>query len=230
VIGAVAMKLPPLKYVCVDDWVTEQARNRSVLHLGCAGEYLARGPGACLHGWIVGVARCVWGVEIDPHRLEQVRRWFPEDHDGRVRYICGDVTKLQELQIDRDFEVILAGSIIEHIANAGELLQGMRDLCDPDSRVIIVTPNAFGLHQFLNVAMRKTEVVNLQHTCWFSIQTLTELCARYGLRPSQWLTGYGWQPPNLKWALQKGIGVPFFRMFPHLGGSLIGVFRLAPGQ
>jgi SAM-dependent methyltransferase len=222
------MTFPALEYVGVDDWIVDQARGKSVLHLGCAGDYLAHGADVCLHGRIVGVARCVWGVEIDPHRLAQVRRWFPEDDEGRVRYICGDVTKLQELQIDRSFEVILAGSIIEHVANPGEMLQGMRDLCDRDSRVIIVTPNAFGLLQFLRVALRKTEQVHPQHTCWFSIQTLTELCARYGLKPSLWRTGYGWRPPSLKGSLQKRFGVPFFKLLPQLGGSLIGVFHLAP--
>ena len=224
------MRLPPLRYVCVDQWVTDQARGRSVLHLGCAGEYLDYGPGRCFHGRIIEVARTVWGIEIDRERLAQVQRWFPEDDDGQVRYLCGDVTNLQQLGINGDFELILAGSIIEHLANPGEMLQGIRGLCGPHSTVIIVTPHAFGLSQFLRVALRRTELVGPRHTCWFSIQTLTELCARSGLRPSQWLTGYGWQPPTLKWALQKGIGVPFFRMFPHLGGSLIGVFHLATGQ
>jgi len=36
------MKLPPLKYVCVDDWVTDQARDRSVLHLAALGSIWLR--------------------------------------------------------------------------------------------------------------------------------------------------------------------------------------------
>jgi hypothetical protein len=157
-----------------------------------------------------------------------VQRWFPEDHDGCVRYLCGDVTRLQDLPINRSFEVILAGSIIEHLANPGEMLDGIARLCGVDTTVIITTPNVFGLLQFLHVALRRAELVNPQHTCWFSIQTLTELCARYGLKPSLWFTGYGWRPPSLKWSLQEGFGVPFFKLLPQLGGSLIGVFHLAP--
>ena len=220
------MKLPPLKYVCVDDWVAGQARDRSVLHLGCAGEYLAQSPGACLHGRIVKAARCVWGVEIDAARLSQVQRWFPEDHDGRVRYLVGDVTRLQDLSINQSFDVILAGSIIEHLANPGDMLDGIARLCGADTTVIITTPNVFGLLQFLHVALRRGERVNPQHSCWFSIQTLTELCSRYRLERMAWLTGYGWQPPSLRWSFQKMLGVPFFRFFPHVGGSLVGEFCL----
>jgi hypothetical protein len=220
------MKFAPLNYVCVDDWVTDQARNRSVLHLGCAGEYLAQGPNACLHGRIVEVAQCVLGVEIDASRLSQVQRWFPEGRDGRVRYLVGDVTRLRDLSIDRRFEVILAGSIIEHLANPGDMLDGIATLCRVDTTVIITTPNVFGLLQFLHVVLCRSERVNPQHTSWFSIQSLTELCSRYRLEPTAWLTGYGWRPPSLKWSLQKILGVPFFRFLPHVGGSLIGAFRL----
>ena len=171
-------------------------------------------------------ARCVWGVEIDAARLSQVQRWFPEDHDGRVRYLVGDVTRLQDLSINQSFDVILAGSIIEHLANPGDMLDGIARLCGADTTVIITTPNVFGLLQFLHVALRRGERVNPQHTCWFSIQTLTELCSRYRLERMAWLTGYGWQPPSLRWSFQKMLGVPFFRFFPHVGGSLVGEFRL----
>ena len=224
--ATVGMKLPKLRYVCVDDWVTQQARGRSVLHLGCAGDYLEYGPARCLHGRIVGVAHCTWGVEIDPERLAKVRQWFPGDSEGRVRYLCGDVTRLQDLSINQSFEVILVGAIIEHLPNPGDMLEGIANLCGPDTRVIITTPHVFGFLQFVRVALRRVEAVNPRHTCWFSIQTLTELCSRYRLEPTAWLTGYGWQPPSLRWSFQKMLGVPFFRFFPHVGGSLVGEFRL----
>jgi hypothetical protein len=106
------------------------------------------------------------------------------------------------------------------------MLDGIARLCGVDTTVIITTPNVFGLLQFLHVALRRAELVSPQHTCWFSIQTLTELCSRHRLEPTAWLTGYGWRPPSLKWSFQKMLGVPFFWFFPHVGGSLVGEFRL----
>jgi SAM-dependent methyltransferase len=125
----------------------------------------------------------------------------------------------------QQFDVILAASIIEHLSNPGLMLKSFATLCNPNGRIIIVTPHVFGLLQFIRVAFYRREAVNPQHTCWFSISILTELCSRYGLTPIEWHTGFGWRPKSFKWSIQKSLGVPLFRLFPYIGGSLIGVFR-----
>jgi 2-polyprenyl-3-methyl-5-hydroxy-6-metoxy-1,4-benzoquinol methylase len=219
------MRFPSLDYVPVEEWLLSQVKGRSVLHLGCAGDYLRFGQEACLHYQIAKASNELYGVELDQSALEAVKKWVPEDESGTVRYFNADVQRLDCLE-GKQFEIILAGSIIEHLSNPGLMLEKFTSLCKPEGKIIIVTPHVFGLLQFLRVAFYRREAVNTQHTCWFSISTLTELCSRYGLVPVEWHTGYGWRPHSLKWSIQKRIGVQFFRLFPHLGGSLIGVFKL----
>jgi 2-polyprenyl-3-methyl-5-hydroxy-6-metoxy-1,4-benzoquinol methylase len=218
------MKFPRLDYVAVEEWLLSYVKGQTVLHLGCAGDLLQHGKDACLHYRLSKVCTTLCGIEIDKTAMETVKVWVPEDKDGRIRYFCGDVAELDKLGIRQKFRIIIAGSIIEHLSNPGLMLQHMRSFCQDDGKVIIVTPHVFGLMQFIRVALKADEAVNREHTCWFSIATLTELCSRHGLRPIEWYTGYGWQPPSLRWRIQRTLGVPFFRAFPRLGGSLIGVF------
>lgn len=218
------MKFPKLSYVSIEEWIVSMVEGRSVLHLGCAGDYLNFGPEACLHYRISKVTGELYGIEINENALKIVQKWVPEDAEGRIRYFQGDVQKLDILR-GKQFDVILAGSIIEHLSNPGEMLKFSRALCAPGGIIIIVTPHVFGILQFLRVAFYRKESVNPDHTCWFSISTLGELCSRYGLKPIEWYTGYGWRPKSIKWTIQKTLGVPLFKLFPHLGGSLVGVFK-----
>jgi 2-polyprenyl-3-methyl-5-hydroxy-6-metoxy-1,4-benzoquinol methylase len=211
--------------VYVEDWILQRTRERSVLHLGCAGDFLSAGRDACLHVQISRCAKELWGVELDPDALGQVMDWLPEDPEAGIRYSRGDVEDLESLEIDRTFDTVLVGSIIEHLANPGRMLVGVRKHVSPDGRVLLVTPHVFGLLQFLRVAFRKTEAVHPQHTSWYSISTLTEMCRRHGLEPVEWFTGYSYRRPSWTVSLKRAVGVPFFRLFPHLGGSLLGVFK-----
>ena len=179
----------------------------------------------CLHVQIAQKAAETWGVDLDRVALAKVREWLPEDQAGRIRYFHGNVEDLAALDIRRCFEIVFAGSIIEHLSNVGRMLEGARDLIGNDGELIIVTPHAFGLLQELRVALWHAESINPEHTCWFSVGTLKQLCARHGLRPVEWFTGYGYRKPSLQVSVARAVGVPFFRFLPHLGGSLIGVFK-----
>jgi SAM-dependent methyltransferase len=220
--------LPQLSYVCVEDWILAVTSGKSVLHLGCAGDRQHLGPALSLHVALAKQASVLWGVERDAKALSTMRDWVPEDGD-RIRYLEGDVQAIGRLHLPRRFEIVLAGSIIEHLECPGSMLSGLADTLEPDGRVIIVTPHAFGLLQYLRVAFTRREAVNPEHTCWYSIPTLSELCRRFGFEPVEWHTGHGWRPPSRSWAWQRWLGTLFFNRVPHLGGSLIGLFAQRHG-
>lgn len=218
------MKLPSFKYVYVEDFVLECLKGKSVLHLGCVGDFVSQGPSACLHKHIASVAKEVWGIDVDAEGLATVREWVPED-GNRIRYLQGNVEDLGNVGIDRRFQVIFAGSIIGHLSNPGRMLSHFKRLMTEDAIVVLVTPHAYSLLNCLKVVLKRKEAVHAQHTCWFSVSALSELCSRYGLVAKQWYTGYGYRKPTLKVKAQRAIGVPVFKIFPHLGGSLIGIFK-----
>lgn len=218
------MKWPDVSYGSVEEFILARARGRRILHIGCAGDYLEHGPDGVLHHQLSLVAKSLDGVEIQAPALAELRALVPEDPAGRIRYHLADAEDLTALE-GSSFDLILAASIIEHLSNPGRMLRHFRSLCSPGGEIIIVTPNPFGLLQFLRVALRRDEAANPEHTSYFSPAVLTELCRRFELEPTAWRTGYGWRPPSPAWRIKHAIGIPFFKLCPRVAGSLIGVFR-----
>lgn len=223
------MKLPELSYVSSEEWVIRQCKDKTVLHLGCAGDFtLQLGKEACLQYQLCKVAKKVVGIEINQDSLNKILPFCPKSET--VSYYIGNVEQLDRLKIEEQkFDIILAGSIIEHLSNPGLMLDSVRPFCHTPgkhkSQLLIVTPHVWGMLQFLRVAFTRNESINPEHTCWFSIPTLTELCSRYGFFSLEFKTGYGLRRQTFLWELKKSTGVLFFRLFPHLGGSLLSIFE-----
>jgi len=219
------MKLPKLKYVYEQQWLVERCVGKRVLHLGCAGDATLRGGiNASLHAQVHKVAKSLSGVELSESSLTELKTFLPEDMTNK--YFTGDVQDLESCGVVGRFDVILAGSIIEHLSNAGSMIRSARSFLEKGGIMLISTPHTWGVLEFLRVAMKKVEAVHPEHTCWYSIPTLSHLMARYGFVPVEWATGYGWQQETVRWKLQKSIGIPVFKLLPHLGGSLLAAFRV----
>jgi len=201
------------------DWIINNCVDKSVLHLGCGGDLTIEiGPEACLHNKLSKVGKRLDGVEVDIKALNYVKGIVRETEDRK--YYHASVETMNNV-IRGDYDVVVAGSIIEHLANPGLMLGNIVKVMGCKSYLLIVTPHIWGVLQFLRVAFKKNEAVNPEHTMWFSIPTLNELCFRYGLVPVEYVTGYGsrWSVDNK--SIKKILGVSFFKLFPHLGGTLM---------
>lgn len=139
-------------------------------------EFGASGP---MHDGIVKAAAHVEGVDREPG-------------DNIVGFDLDDICK-ERLPVDErlwnDFEIIVCGELIEHLANPGYFLQRLRKqyLGVP---VLITVPNAFSAVG-LNHIKTGTENVNKDHVCFYSYTTLKELLRRYGytIREHYWYGG-----------------------------------------
>ena len=218
------MKIPKLKYCFEQDWVVEKCLNKRVLHLGCAGDAtLKYGLDASMHYKISQVASVLDGVELNYESLNLVKQMVPENIN--IRYFKCNVENLSST-INDEYDVIVAGSIIEHLSNPGLMLESISKIMHDKTLLLIITPHVWGVLQIIRVVFSKNESVNPEHTCWFSIPTLNEVCSRYDLVPIEFCTGYSWKPQSIKWFLKKNIGILFFKLFPHLGGSLFGIYKI----
>lgn len=99
-------------------FVLEICRNKRVLHLGCVDEGMIKErleAGTLLHTKLLSVAREVYGVDISEKGLRLLRE------AGIDNLVLGNVEhldQLSELQ-GKDFDVIVAAKIIEHLNNPG---------------------------------------------------------------------------------------------------------------
>jgi SAM-dependent methyltransferase len=76
-------------------------------------------------------------------------------------------------------DVVVAGEIIEHLDAPGPFLRGLRALLKPDGVLVVTTPNAYRLLNFLAPASG-SELIHPDHTAWHSPHTLRNLLVRNG--------------------------------------------------
>lgn len=90
----------------------------------------------------------------------------------------------ETVRLDRTFEVVFAGELLEHLTCFTQFFDTVRAHLDPGGSLVLTTPNAFGVSNFvyrLGGAVR----VNDDHTCWFCRDTLRQLLAKNGFTMEQ---------------------------------------------
>jgi len=199
------------------DFFLDRCKEKDVLHLGCSsGRYLEDRlrRGSLLHSQLRSVARILYGLDLDLESLVKMKRM------GFSNLIEGNAEKLEAVSFGQQFDVVIAGDLLEHITRPGALLDGVIRLLKPDGCFIISTNNAFGLHyQLRRWAGQYAE--HFEHVCFYSPETLAHLFQRHGYHVSE-MYGAFTEPPNgWKQKMKFAIGKPLFRMFPVLAGTLI---------
>ena len=153
--------------------IREFCSDKVVLDLGCVNHDIENSEGeAWLHKSIVEVSRDVLGVDYLAGEVEMLRQ-------QGFRVIAGDVNL--PLPINRKFEVIVVGNLIEHLSSFEGLLNNLRELLAPGGVVLISTANPFFREQYFYSALKNDIIVNQEHTCWIDPITLDQLSRRFGL-------------------------------------------------
>jgi SAM-dependent methyltransferase len=223
----------PASYFQREPFLVERCKGKSVLHLGCIG-YTEGDPESraaffksrsSLHSDLVGVARQVVGVDIDRETLELLRA------QGSRNLFDGDVENLERSDVPRSpgFDVILAGDLLEHLSNPGLMLESVKSFLAPGGRLLVTTPNAYGLPNFLRF-LRGKLVEGKDHVQSYSVFTLSNLLARHGWRVTDAHTCFQGRARNIHGRFSFGVGRRAFERYPSLGGTLIAVCEIDGGS
>lgn len=150
--------------------IKEVCKDKKVLDIGCVDHAAQKEKGShWLHKQIKSVASSVVGVDI----LEEDVR---ELNQKGYNIIVGDALTID---IQEQFDVVVAGEFIEHVSDHGVFLKNMRKHLKGGGKLVITTPNMFAFrYQFWNLVSGKG-IFNDQHVCWFDYFTLKELVERY---------------------------------------------------
>jgi 2-polyprenyl-3-methyl-5-hydroxy-6-metoxy-1,4-benzoquinol methylase len=228
------LELPPLKlrrfgdlglrYICRDDFLLTNAADKSVLHIGCSSAPYTEQrlqAGTHLHERLLGITRELYGIDLSSEGLDIMARRLK---CGNL--FVGDAERLEEVSIRKnDFDIILAGDILEHLNNPGLFLAGVRRFMGPRSRLIVSTNNAFSLPNFVRLVLGGFRE-GTGHVLVNSPATLTNLLDRHGMSATEIVTGYQRQPNGSVQRAVFRIGSAVFKLFPALGGTLIVVAML----
>ncbi len=163
------------------DYIKTVSTGKSVLHLGCTNwpyTLEAIDAGTLLHKDLAEVSNDLYGFDFDQEGIDVLKS---KGFDNLFR---ADLEKLQEVGVDKRFDVIIAGEMIEHLNNPGLFLNGIKRFMDRDTRLVITTINAYSGMRFFIYGLRgkrgSLEPVHPDHVAYYSYSTLKLLLQRHG--------------------------------------------------
>jgi SAM-dependent methyltransferase len=149
----------------------------NVLHVGCTDSpstIESWNNGTLLHKKLCNHARAinskVTGIDIDDTAINFLKSKMPNEIILNV-----DAHGLSEyFGKAQQFDLIIAGDVIEHLPNPGSFLQSCSRGLSPAGRIIITTVNAFSVIRFIK-GLLSHEAVHDQHTAYYSHKTIGRL-------------------------------------------------------
>jgi SAM-dependent methyltransferase len=211
-------------YVAKEDFIVKIGSGLNVLHLGCVGftdlevEGRVKSAKQSLH-WKLTQCSNVVGVDRSRAVIEELRNRGVFDN-----VVTGDVERLDELLLRRKFDVVIAGDIIEHLSNPGRMLDGIKRFCTSNTRVVISTPNAFGMPNYLRYSTGRFRE-GAEHVMSFNEQNLATLLKRHGYVITESHTCFQPHSADGHSRLAFAAGTRIFKLFPRFGGTLMVVAR-----
>lgn len=147
------------------DTILELCRDKEVLDVGSTGQT------GSYNLWyqLEPVAKSLQGIDTEKHSDPNIIQGNMEDYD-----------------FGRQFDVIVAGDVIEHVHNQGLFLTNIRRHLKANGRLIITTPNA----KWLTVGFKP----NPTHTIWHDRHTLEYILQQCGFSVEQAYYYFGNKP------------------------------------
>lgn len=174
-----------------DKTIVDLCRNKSVLHLGCIGftdcstQEKIQHAKKSLHAEITENSSHCIGIDLDKTTITDLREGGLFDN-----IVEGNVEHLEDITLHPDhYDIVVAGDIIEHLSNPGLMLEGIHGRLHRNGKLVVSTPNAFGIASWIRV-LRGTFKEGDQHVICFNPITLKQLLERHGYRVDYSATCY----------------------------------------
>lgn len=169
-------RIPDAPVVDRVKYILDRCKGKRVLNLGCAS--------GALHQQIKEVAP--YAIGADKHEPADLMRDFDAFDKDDVFSTRGTAYGSTPA-----IEIVIAGEILEHLSNPGNLLSALKNMTI-QCPILITTPNAFS-EPSVRWSRQGYEQVNADHVAWYSYWTLKALVERYGFRIREW-AWYGGKP------------------------------------
>ena len=157
-----------------DKLICELCKNKDVLDIGCIDHSyetaLALGDN-WLHKRLKDVSKLIVGLDILEEDIRKLNGMGFNIIEGNA----------ESFDLNRTFDVIVAGDIIEHLSNIGLFLARIEKHMHSNSICIITTPNPFNIEQTMLAIFENNIAVNDEHTTWLDPRVMYETISRTGL-------------------------------------------------
>lgn len=150
--------------------ICEAVEGPTVLDLGAVQhEASAADADNWLHGRLSDRYQTVVGIDTAADAVDELR---DRGYDIRV----GDAT---DLDMDIEADTVVAGELLEHVSDAGGLVESARQHLRPGGQLVLSTPNPWLLKHLWRVFVSGEEV-NDEHVAWYGPTVLRQLLERHG--------------------------------------------------
>lgn len=170
------------------DFIKNICVGQKVLHLGCTDyPYTKRAVenDMLLHFELEKVASELYGFDFDQNGIDVLTEL------GGKNLIRADLEKLEDVALDKTFDVIIAGEMIEHLSNPGLFLKGIKRFMDDKTKLVVTTINAYSGMRYLIYGLRGkggvNEPVHRDHVAYYSYKTLSLILERENLSVREFL-------------------------------------------
>lgn len=154
------------------EFIENLVEGKDVLDLGCVQHKAEKAKSAdWLHGRISAKAN-VLGVDIEQKEVEKLRK-------KGYNMVCANV---ETMRLNKKFDVVVAGEIIEHVSNPGLLLDTVKKHLKKGGILVLTTPNAEGYFWKRSLGRIKRGKMNKQHVAWYDEFVLRHLLERHGFK------------------------------------------------
>jgi 2-polyprenyl-3-methyl-5-hydroxy-6-metoxy-1,4-benzoquinol methylase len=149
----------------------------SVLDVGCASRY---GRADWLHGLLAAETADLVGIDVNGRVVDTLQA---EGFDVRL-------ADARDFDLGRQFDVVFAGELIEHLDDVRGFLSSVRRHLAPGGRLVLTTPNAFYVGNFV-YRLGGHSRVHPEHTGWYCEDTLRRVLTTNGFpAPEIYYTGH----------------------------------------
>jgi len=185
--------------------IEKYIRDRAVMDLGCVDSRKARHSAEerfeykanLLHKRIAEANKDTLGVDIDPEGAAVLNK-------QGYNVIVADV---ETMDLQKQFDTVIAGEIIEHLENPGLFLRNMHRHLKPAGVIIVSTPNPFYAGSAWKIWRYGKPAVHEEHMGWQDPTTMAQLFKRTGFEP---FDGYWIQPHPAILKTWKRLLRPYF--------------------
>ena len=154
-------------------YAVRYAEGRDVLDVGCVEHDPEnyRSP-YWLHKALAEKAKSLRGLDLSKSGVEFLQaRGFDISH--------GDA---QNFDFEQDFDVIVAGDLVEHLEDLGGFLRSVKRNLRAGGVLVVSTPNPWYWRNVVKSGVKGGIVANNpEHTCWLDPVTFGQLAARHGM-------------------------------------------------